>query len=81
MLLWGMLGISSVDNFIKPVLISRTAAQPLLLIVVGVFGAAGFIGSSWPTLLALGQALIREWMADKGAELALNSPDIRTSAP
>ena len=29
---------SSVDNFVKPVLISRTAALPLLLIVVGVFG-------------------------------------------
>lgn len=73
MLLWGMLGISSVDNFVKPVLISRTAAQPLLLIVVGVFGGVlvfGFIGLFLgPTLLALGQALIREWMADKDADL------------
>ena len=73
MLLWGMLGISSVDNFIKPVLISRTAAQPLLLIVVGVFGGVlvfGFIGLFLgPTLLALGQALIREWMADKASDL------------
>ncbi|HEX5803032.1 MAG TPA: AI-2E family transporter [Azospira sp.] len=73
MLLWGMLGISSVDNFVKPVLISRTAAQPLLLIVVGVFGGVlvfGFIGLFLgPTLLALGQTLIREWMADKAADL------------
>ena len=73
MLLWGVLGISSVDNFVKPVLISRTAAQPLLLIVVGVFGGVlvfGFIGLFLgPTLLALGQALIREWMADKAADL------------
>ncbi|MDQ5877525.1 MAG: hypothetical protein QG616_1720 [Pseudomonadota bacterium] len=73
MLLWGMLGISSVDNFVKPVLISRTAAQPLLLIVVGVFGGVlvfGFIGLFLgPTLLALGQALIREWMVDKGSDL------------
>jgi predicted PurR-regulated permease PerM len=73
MLLWGVFGISSVDNFIKPVLISRTAAQPLLLIVVGVFGGVlvfGFIGLFLgPTLLALGQALIREWMADKAADL------------
>jgi len=73
MLLWGMLGISSVDNFIKPILISRTAAQPLLLIVVGVFGGVlvfGFIGLFLgPTLLALGQSLIREWMADKAADL------------
>ncbi|MBW7903239.1 MAG: AI-2E family transporter [Rhodocyclaceae bacterium] len=73
MLLWGVLGISSVDNFIKPVLISRTAAQPLLLIVVGVFGGVlvfGFIGIFLgPTLLALGQTLIREWIADKDADL------------
>jgi len=73
MLLWGMLGISSVDNFIKPILISRTADQPLLLIVVGVFGGVlvfGFIGIFLgPTLLALGQTLIREWIADKAADL------------
>lgn len=73
MLLWGIFGISSVDNFIKPILISRTAALPLLLIVVGVFGGVlvfGFIGLFLgPTLLALGQALIREWMADKDAEI------------
>lgn len=67
MVLWGMFGISGVDNFLKPILISRTASQPLLLIVVGVFGGVlvfGFIGLFLgPTLLALGQALIREWLA------------------
>jgi len=47
MILWGMFGISSVDNFVKPILISRTSSLPLLLIVVGVFGGVlvfGFIG-------------------------------------
>jgi Holliday junction DNA helicase RuvB len=67
MVLWGMFGISSVDNFIKPILISRTSSLPLLLIVVGVFGGVlvfGFIGLFLgPTLLALGQVLIREWLA------------------
>jgi len=67
MVLWGMFGISSVDNFLKPILISRTASLPLLLIVVGVFGGVlvfGFIGLFLgPTLLALGQVLIREWLA------------------
>ena len=66
MVLWGMFGISSVDNFVKPVLISRTSSLPLLLIVVGVFGGVlvfGFIGLFLgPTLLALGQVLIREWL-------------------
>lgn len=67
MLLWGMFGISSVDNFVKPILISRTSSLPLLLIVVGVFGGVlvfGFIGLFLgPTLLALGQVLIWEWLA------------------
>ncbi len=67
MLLWGMFGISSVDNVIKPILISRTSSLPLLLIVVGIFGGVmvfGFIGLFLgPMLLALGQVLIREWLA------------------
>ena len=67
MVLWGMFGISSVDNFIKPILISRTASLPLLLIVIGVFGGVlvfGFIGLFLgPTLLALGQVLLREWLS------------------
>ena len=67
MILWGMFGISSVDNFVKPILISRTSSLPLLLIVVGVFGGVlvfGFIGLFLgPTLLALGQVLIREWLS------------------
>lgn len=68
MLLWGMLAISGVDNFVKPILISRTSSLPLLLIIVGVFGGVlvfGFIGLFLgPALLALGQALVREWMGD-----------------
>lgn len=67
MVLWGMFGISSVDNFVKPILISRTSSLPLLLIVVGIFGGVlvfGFIGLFLgPMLLALGQVLIREWLA------------------
>ena len=73
MVLWGMFGISSVDNFIKPILISRTSSLPLLLIVVGVFGGVlvfGFIGLFLgPTLLALGQVLIGEWLAHADAQV------------
>jgi len=67
MVLWGALIVSSVDNFLKPVLISRTASLPILLIALGAFGgvlAFGFIGLFLgPTFLALGQALFREWTA------------------
>lgn len=72
MALWGMLAISGVDNFVKPILISRTAALPLLLIIIGVFGGVlvfGFIGLFLgPTLLALGSTLIREWIS-RGSHL------------
>ena len=72
MILWGMFGISSVDNFVKPILISRTSSLPLLLIVVGVFGGVlvfGFIGLFLgPTLLALGHVLIWEWLAHSDYE-------------
>ncbi|MBP9804152.1 MAG: AI-2E family transporter [Candidatus Accumulibacter sp.] len=77
MVLWGMFGISSVDNFLKPVLISRSASLPLLLIIVGVFGGIlvfGFIGLFLgPTLLALGQVLIREWLAHASPEAVLHT--------
>lgn len=80
MLLWGMFAISSVDNLIKPILISRTSSLPLLLIVVGVFGGVlvfGFIGIFLgPTLLALGQTLIREWLehADSDGPQVISAP-------
>src|SRR5690606_9276874 len=40
MIVWGLVAISSVDNFLKPFLISRTASLPILLIALGVFGGA-----------------------------------------
>ncbi len=71
MVLWGVLAISSVDNFLKPFLISRTASLPILLIALGAFGgvlAFGFIGIFLgPTFLALGQALFVSWTASRPA--------------
>ncbi len=68
MVLWGILAISSVDNFVKPLLISRSASLPILLIALGVFGGVlvfGFIGVFLgPTLLALGHALMQHWTGD-----------------
>ena len=66
MALYGLLVISSVDNFVKPILISRTASLPILLIALGVFGgilAFGFIGIFLgPTLLALAHTLFLRWL-------------------
>lgn len=65
MVVWGVAVISSVDNFLKPILISRSASLPILLIALGVFGGAlafGFIGIFLgPTLLALGHVLLHRW--------------------
>lgn len=65
MLLYGIFVISSVDNFVKPWLISRGASLSLLIVALGVVGGAlafGFIGIFLgPTLLALGQMLIQTW--------------------
>ncbi len=64
MLIWGV-GVSSVDNFVKPWLISQGSAMPFLLIFFGVIGGAvafGFIGVFiGPTLLAVGYRLVTEW--------------------
>ncbi|MCK6417849.1 MAG: AI-2E family transporter [Alphaproteobacteria bacterium] len=63
--LWGMLGISAIDNVIRPYFISLSSSLPLLLVLLGVFGgiiAFGFIGLFLgPTLLALAYTLITEW--------------------
>lgn len=66
MFLWGLLAISTIDNLVKPYLISRSSDLPLLLVVLGVFGgviAFGFIGLFiGPPMLAVGMTLVQFWM-------------------
>ena len=66
-LLWGTLVVSTVDNFIKPLIISRGSDLPFVLVLLGVLGGAvafGFIGVFLgPVLLAVGFALMKEWAA------------------
>ncbi len=70
MFLWGLLFISTIDNVVKPYLISRSSNLPLLLIVLGVFGgviAFGFIGVFiGPPVLAVGLTLVQLWIARSG---------------
>jgi predicted PurR-regulated permease PerM len=67
MALWGVLAISTIDNLVKPYLISRSSDLPLLLVVLGVFGgviAFGFIGVFiGPPVLAVGLTLFQLWIA------------------
>jgi predicted PurR-regulated permease PerM len=58
--------VSTIDNFVKPWLISQGSDLPFLLILFGVLGGAlafGFIGVFiGPTLLAVGYRIVKEWV-------------------
>jgi predicted PurR-regulated permease PerM len=77
-LLWGALAVSTIDNIIKPLIISRGVDLPFVLVLLGVLGGAiafGFIGIFLgPVLLAVGYALLMEWAASRG-RIELITPD------
>jgi predicted PurR-regulated permease PerM len=66
MVIYGVAVISSVDNFVKPILMSRAGNLSMLLVVLGVFGGAlafGFIGLFvGPALLAVAWSLTKAWL-------------------
>jgi predicted PurR-regulated permease PerM len=70
MALWGLLVVSSVDNFLKPYLISRGSNLPFALVFLGVLGglvAFGPIGVFLgPILLAVGYTLLKVWGSEEG---------------
>lgn len=78
MALWGLLAISSIDNFIKPLIISRGSDLPFLLIFFGVIGGAvafGLIGVFLgPTLIAVGFRVLTWWTETRAAGVAV-APD------
>ena len=71
MLAWGFFLISSVDNVVKPLLISRSSNMPFILVLFGVMGGIltfGFVGVFiGPTLLAVGFSLLQGWAARDNA--------------
>lgn len=74
MAIYGVAVISSVDNFVKPILMSRAGGLSMLLVVLGVFGGAvsfGFIGLFvGPALLAVAWSLVNQWLDAQRKEAA-----------
>jgi predicted PurR-regulated permease PerM len=68
-LVW-TLGVCSLDNFLRPILIRKGADLPLLLILTGVIGGLigfGFLGLFiGPVILAVVFTLVRAWVAENG---------------
>lgn len=66
--LWGLLLVNTIDNFLKPYLISHGAGMPLSLIFLGVLGGLLSIGLLGlfigPTLLAVAYRLLRHWLEE-----------------
>lgn len=72
MCLWGLIGISGIDNVVRPMVISRHGTLPFALTLLGVMGgliAFGFIGIFLgPTLLAAGYSIVQEFLRQKGPQ-------------
>ncbi|MCF7987623.1 MAG: AI-2E family transporter [Methylovulum sp.] len=66
LLLWGMLAISTVDNVIRPLVISGTSNVPFLVVMFGIFGglsAFGLIGLFiGPVILSVMLAIWQTWL-------------------
>ncbi|MBN1505379.1 MAG: AI-2E family transporter [Sedimentisphaerales bacterium] len=75
---YGVLAISSVDNVVKPYIISRGSKLPFVVMFIGVLGgvaAFGFIGIFLgPTLLAVGYSLAQEILGQRRRRSTLKSP-------
>jgi len=69
---WFLLLVGTIDNWLRPLLISREVELPFVLILFGILGgllAFGFIGVFiGPTLLATCYALMTDWLMRKEHE-------------
>jgi len=69
MMSWGLM-VGTLDNVVKPMLISRGGSTPMILVWLGVLGGAlafGVIGMFLgPALVALGYSLLEQWSVSAG---------------
>ena len=81
--IYGLAIINTVDNVLRPLIISQGARLPLLLIFLGVIGgllAWGFMGLFiGPTLLAMTYTLFVSWL--EGSEAPVTDPAPPAAAP
>jgi predicted PurR-regulated permease PerM len=72
MVFYGFFVISSVDNFVRPYIISRGSTLPFIVMLIGVIGGIatfGFIGIFiGPTLLTVGYSLTKEILSNRSPE-------------
>jgi predicted PurR-regulated permease PerM len=69
MIIYGVLAISSIDNLVRPYIISRGSRLPFIVMFIGVVGGIvtfGFIGVFLgPTLLTVGYSLLQEIISNR----------------
>ncbi|WP_147383922.1 AI-2E family transporter [Noviherbaspirillum sedimenti] len=65
LVVWNALVVGSVDNVIKPLMISKGGGLPFIVVLLGVLGGAiafGFLGVFiGPTMLAVGYSVLHDW--------------------
>lgn len=69
--IWSILVVGNIDNVIRPMLISRGANLPFLVVLLGVLGGLAFGGIVGlfvgATLLAVFYTMLKEWVAVPGS--------------
>ncbi len=67
--IWGGVFVSSIDNVLRPLIISQSGNLSFITVLLGILGgimAFGFIGIFLgPVLLAIGYTLVKEWVTFK----------------
>jgi Ca2+-transporting ATPase len=72
LLLWGFLVVSTIDNVIRPIVISGTSQVPFLVVMFGVFGGLSAFGAVGlflgPVILSVLLSVWRAWLLINAAE-------------